>query len=225
MGSKDREGAATSGSSLMGAIVAGVLIAVIPAALGYIASFIDGARKDELAFVNQQIEKLYGPLLALTQANDVTWRQFASTNWPNNSRYYFDPQQPPSEEQVTEWRLWMRTVFQPLNVHIESTIVNNSQLIVGNRIPRSFQELIAQTEAYKAIIAGWSDHDKDNLETYRSRYKNTVTGLNYPDSIVECVSKTYDALKRRQTELQSFPNFLGNFLWHSPLESDSTCNK
>jgi len=48
MGSKDREAAAASGSSLVGAIIVGVLIAVIPTALGYIAFFIDGARKDEL---------------------------------------------------------------------------------------------------------------------------------------------------------------------------------
>jgi hypothetical protein len=52
-------------------IVSGVLVAVIPAMLVYVVSFVDGRRREELTHVNSQIEKLYGPLYALTHANDV----------------------------------------------------------------------------------------------------------------------------------------------------------
>ena len=189
-------------TSMTGAIVIGVLIAVIPATLGYFAQFLDGIRKDRLAFTNNQLEKLYGALYALTQASVVTWKQFVASNWPNKSKYFFDPAQPPSIEQVTSWRLWMRNVFQPMNLMIEQTIVSNSQLVVGNEMPPVFQKMIAQTEAYKAIMAGWKDTDKDNPDAYRSRYNNTVTDINYPEKIVLCVAMVYRALKDRQEVLQ-----------------------
>jgi len=181
----------------------GVLVAVIPLIVGYIVTFVDGARKDELTTVNRQIEKLYGPLYALTQANDVTWEHFSKVYWPNHSRYYFDPKQPPTLEQVAQWRMWMKTVFQPLNLQITNIIVSNSQLIVGSAMPKPFQEVIAQTESYIAIIASWSDSDSKNLESFRSPAANTVTGINYPNDLSSCVKKTYVLLKERQQRLES----------------------
>jgi len=46
---------------LLRTIMSDVLIAVIPAVLAYIVSFIDGRRREELTYVNSQIEKSYGP--------------------------------------------------------------------------------------------------------------------------------------------------------------------
>jgi len=117
---------------LLRRIVSGVLVAVIPAMLAYVVSFVDGRRREELTYVNSQIAKLYGPLYALTHANDVAWEQFVSADWPvGKGRYFFDPMRPPTIEQVDKWRLWMTTVFQPLNVEMETRIINNSQLILG----------------------------------------------------------------------------------------------
>jgi hypothetical protein len=188
--------------SLTTGIISAVLIAVIPAVFAYGVNFIDCQRKNDLAYVNSQIAKLYGPLYALTQADDAAWNQFSKIYWPNKSRYFFDPSQPPTVEQVDKWRLWMRTVFQPMNLEIEKTIVNNSQLILGSRMPKTFKEMIAQTEGYKAVIAAWKDSDKNDPSAYISRFNNTVTGLNYPNKILDCVSHDYNELKKRQQLLQ-----------------------
>ena len=60
---------------LLRRIVSGVLVAVIPAMLAYVVSIVDGRRREELTYVNDQMEKLHGPLYALTHANDVAWEQ------------------------------------------------------------------------------------------------------------------------------------------------------
>jgi hypothetical protein len=176
------------GKSLVSPVIIGVLIAVIPAALGYIFSSFDSLRRERLEFTNNQIEKLYGPLYALTQASDVAWKEFEAANWPGSPetrRYFFDRRQPPTVEETAQWRHWMETVFQPLNLRTESIIVDNSQLIVGNELPKTFQLLIAQTEAYKAVISSWSDVDKGNPTRYVAWNCNTVSGINYPTEISE----------------------------------------
>jgi len=188
---------------LLRTIMTGVLVAVIPAMLAYVVNFVDGLRREELTYVNTQMEKLYGPLYALTQANDVAWDQFVSTYWPmDGRRYVFDPTRSPTIEQVDKWRLWITTVFQPLNVEMEKTIVNNSQLILGRRMPTVFKELIVHAEAYKVVIAAWKESDRQDPRAYTSRFNNTVTGLNYPTNISECVQRVYDGLKERQEHLQ-----------------------
>jgi len=189
MSSKDAKVSATS------AIIVGVAIAVIPAVVGFILSFVDGIRKDKLAFTNNQIEKLYGPLHALAQANDATWSQFGvserAPNWNN-----------PSKEQITFWRVWMRNVLQPMNVKIEKTIVDNSQLVVGDEFPGAFRNIIAHTEAYNALISTWRESDIADLSRYTNKLENTVA-LVYPDDFDRCVGPIYTALKMRQEALQT----------------------
>src|SRR5262245_5412078 len=188
---------------LLRRVISGVLVAVIPAMLAYIVTFIDGRRREELTYVDTQIEKLYGPLYALTQANDAAWDEFASNYWPvDKRRHFFDPTRPPTIEQVDRWRLWMTTVFQPLNLEMEKRIINNSQLILGRQMPTAFKDLIAHTEASKAVITAWKESDRQDQRAYTSRFNNTVTGVNYPTNISECVQRVYDGLKERQEHLK-----------------------
>lgn len=192
----------TTEDSLRRSIVSGVLVAIIPAIFLYFVNFIDSRRAEELTYVNNQIEKLYGPLYALTQADDETWNQFVKTYWPNHSRYFFDRDHPPTSDQVDKWRLWMTNVFQPLNIKMENIIVTNSQLIIGSGMPSTFRELIAQTEAYKAILAAWKESDKNDPASYVSYVNNTVQGLNYPTNIISCVQSDYETLTIRQQKLR-----------------------
>jgi hypothetical protein len=187
--------------SVLGPIIVGVLIALVPACVGYGVSFLNDLRKGNLDFTNKQIEKLYGPLYALTQANDATWKQFTKTVMQNEGKpVYFTFERPISADQTTAWRSWMKTVFQPMNEKIEKIIEQNAQLIAGDQMPSTFQALVAHAEAYKGLIATWKDEDKSQPD-YGSLVKNTV-GLNYPDGIVACVEQTYLALKKHQQELQ-----------------------
>jgi len=124
-------------------------------------------------------------------------------DWPaGKGRYFFDPTRPPTIEQVDKWRLWMTTVCQPLNVEMETRIINNSQLILGRRMPRAFKDLITHAKAFKAVIATWKESDRQDQRAYTSRFNNTVAGLSYPTSVRECVERVYDGLKERQEHLQ-----------------------
>ena len=183
-------------SSAASAIIIGVLIAVIPAALGYIGSYLDGIRKDMLALTNDQIQKLYGPLHALAQTNEATWKAFVDSgrapDWNNLSK-----------EQVALWRVWMQNILQPVNIRTEKTIVDNSQLVIGDEFPVVFRKVIAHTEAYNALIATWNKDDLADLKTYTSKSSNTVD-LVYPDNFDRCVGPIYAALNKRQEALQKF---------------------
>jgi hypothetical protein len=198
--------------STRSAIIVGVLIAVIPAALGYIASYVDGIRKDRLAFTNDQIEKLYGPLHALAQANDAAWTLYGPSGpkWDN-----------PTKEQIILWGAWIKNVFQPMNLQIEQTIVAHSQLVVGDKLPGAFQTIIAHTEAYKALMSMWKKDDINELNTYLSHSANTVASV-YPSTFDLCVGPIYTALKKRQEALQN--DILLTFSL-SPVPIPPECNE
>ena len=64
-----------------GGIIAFLLGAMITGAVGYIFGGPNDHRKAQLDFVNAQIERLYGPLYALTQANNEIWNQFRNSEY------------------------------------------------------------------------------------------------------------------------------------------------
>lgn len=50
-----------------------ILVVVLPAIVGFVWPSFDTARKDALAYTSLQMEKLYGPLYAVTQPSDRIW--------------------------------------------------------------------------------------------------------------------------------------------------------
>jgi hypothetical protein len=201
-------------SSAPSAIIVGVLIAVIPAIIGYIVSYANGIRKDRLAFTNDQIEKLYGPLHALAQVNDETWTQYVESgqapDWKNLTK-----------EQVSIWRVWMQNVLQPLNVQIEQTIIANSQLVVGDQLPGVFLKIIGHIESYKALTSTWKQDDIADLNKYTSKSANTVVSP-YPANFDLCVGPIYITLKKRQEALRN--NIFQAFLL-GPVPSPPECDE
>ena len=189
--------------SLLKAIISGVLIAIIPAIFGYVFGFFDSVRKDNLYVVNQQIEKLYGPLYNLTKSGDATWQYFRAANKLTSDDFIFGPDYPHlTVRQVEQWRIWMKTVFQPINLQLEKIIVENSQLVIGSEMPPIFQDLIAHTEGYKTVMATWTDEDKRDVDTFTSSARNAVYGLNFPYLLSACAKDSYVLLKQRQELLQ-----------------------
>jgi hypothetical protein len=86
------------------AIAIAIFLAIVTAALtavgGYFVGIADDRRKREIAFSEQQIEKLYGPLYALSTATfKAKEKLFASRHNPGTD--YFDPNDPPTEQEVT----------------------------------------------------------------------------------------------------------------------------
>ena len=199
------------------------MLTFISAILTYVANSVERVRVTKLDYVNAQIERLYGPLYALTQAEDKAWRQFLISNRLAGGSFVFGDHPPePNSEQVDAWRLWMKTVFQPLNVKMEEAIVANSQLVIGDKLSPVFLQLITQTEAYKAITTGWKESDRNDVKKYTSRESNTVENLNYPVGIISCVQAAYTELKKRQQRLESGLAIFEIFA--PPITSDRSCS-
>jgi hypothetical protein len=211
-----------------------LITAILTGAISYVYGVVNDNRKAKLDFVNAQIEKLYGPLLAANHAGNAIWDLFGNSHWrharnpKDKSRVYFNDRDPPTVDEVRLWRQWMRTVFQPLNVKMEEAIIANSHLVIGDTIPPVFQDL-AHTEAYKAVIASWKDEDFKECQqrppratvvvpcTGVTRLMNTAE-LNFPEELVQCVEADYLKLKQYQKLLQSslFTALLAQRVTRSP---------
>jgi hypothetical protein len=219
---KEEPKGGTSKESIFGAVVTGVLIAVIPAVLAFAFSVIDDHRKAKLDFVNLQIEKLYGPLYSLTQANTAVWDNFKQNNWPANRVSYFPTSgdKDAATIETLRWRLWIKNVFQPMNLQIEKAIIENYELLAGEKTPPSFRDMLAHIESYKAIIAAWDQEDRKGGTISTKTELNT--DINWPEHLNKCVQDSYEFLKARQSVLKNF--MLSDYIIQ-PEETPKSCEK
>ena len=215
-----------------------LIAAIITGFVSYAFGIAADNRKSRLDFVNTQIEKLYGPLYSLTQANKDSWEIFFQRQWRNidhkdETPVFFDDHNPPTVEQARRWRLWMRTVFQPQNKKIEEAIVAHSSLLIGDTMPLVFHNLIAHAEAYEAVIASWSEDDfaacRQSVRQSQAGpacpgvtvMMNTASGLNFPKELTQCVENDYLRLKKYQQNLESF---LHSIFFAPEMVQSSACN-
>ena len=184
------------------AIAIGIFLAIVTAVIGYVAGIANDRRKREIEFVDQQIEKLYGPLYALSRA---TWQAkevlFATRNRKTASTNYFDPSDPPTAEDVERWRLWMNTIFQPMNVMMEEAIIKNAQLIEGGDIYTPFAELILHVESYKATMAKWKHTDAKQNPRFMEATENLAV-IGFPNKFDQCVTRAFEAMRAKRERLK-----------------------
>ena len=94
------------------------VVTLLLAFIGYLATYLNNLRlsqrAEKLERVNRQLGELYGPMFALTNASDIAWRAFRSVN--RSGKAYFGDGKPPSESELQAWRLWISTVFMPVNL-------------------------------------------------------------------------------------------------------------
>jgi hypothetical protein len=181
----------------------GFFVAIGSAIFGYFINLADDRRQREIAFSDQQVEKLYGPLFALSkatmEAKDVL---FADRNRKTGSKDYFDPRIPPTAEDVEKWRLWMKTILQPMNVMMEEAIIKNAQLIEGGNVYTPFAELILHVESYKATMAKWKDTDAKENPHFREATENTAV-IAFPQKFDECVENAFTAMRAKRERLKN----------------------
>lgn len=165
-----------------------VILALLGIAWAWWNKTAGDARQVRLAFVNEQLRSLYGPLYALSQASEAAWEKFRAQCRPDGA--FFSPDHPPSQVELEAWMRWMRVVFTPMNEAMVAAIVGYADLVEGET-PPVFLALIAHVEGYKVVLDKW---DRGDFSEYNS-------SMNFPSEFNSVVRDTFVALKARQKSL------------------------
>lgn len=178
-------------------VVVPLVVTVFVAATGYAATYLTNLRltrrRDHLDRVNRQLSELYGPLYAQAEAVDRAWCKFVAGGgnmWAASA--------PVTAEQAATWRLWMSTVFMPLNRRMAETVVSHADLLREDTIPEPLKELCAHVACYEPIVARWQDNGFDSVQ-----FDDHVSiAGNFPRKELDAYVRTsFEALKLEQARL------------------------
>lgn len=147
-------------------------------------------RKDaELTFVESQIRDLYGPLYALSRANQHTYDKFKAAN--EEVIHALASGVTLSGEAAKTWKLWTDNVFQPGNRRIMDVILRGAHLFRTAEMPEIVLQFVAHVESYEALISTFEE-----------------TGLSIPNQIIpfpegfaEYVADEYKKVAQRYERL------------------------
>lgn len=176
---------------VLGVLSLAVTLAVAVAGFGatYLTNLRLARRKDRLDRVNRQLSELYGPLYAQAEVVNRAWRKFADTYgivWSDTA------------ERAATWRLWMSTVFMPLNRRMVDLVVSHGDLLIEDTIPESLKELCAHVACYEPVVARWQE---DGFSSVLYEDHVSIAG-NFPRTALDRYLKSsFEALKREQAEL------------------------
>lgn len=171
-------------SSLQNAAV----LTVVLAFAGYLMTFwstrVMARRADRLRLVNQRLNEFYGPLYVATVAGRIAYRSLLKKQGKTQSFPILD-------SEMKEWKLWMTTIFTPLNDVREKVIIEKAHLIVEEQMPRCLLDFVTHVVGYKAVLAKWAEGD----------YSERRSTIGWPPEFDLYVERSYQALKTEQTRL------------------------
>jgi hypothetical protein len=166
------------------------LVAVVGYLLTYRNNLRLAERKDRLDRITQQLSDFYGPLFALSHANQSAWQIFRMLYRSDVAGFWDDPQ--PTDDEAAAWRLWMTTVFMPLNREMRDLVVRRADLLEEPEIPGGLLDLCAHVAAYEAVLTRWQTGD----------FAEHRTPLNFPaESVAGYASSRFNRLKAEQNRL------------------------
>jgi hypothetical protein len=136
-------------------------IPLLIALLGFMGAYLNGVRlalqKERIERVNRQLADLYGPLLALVSTGNRSWDEFRRQYRPGGG--YWDQNPPPTDAEAEAWRLWITTVFMPLNRQMRDLVVRHADLLREPEIAPCLLDLCAHVASYEAILKRWEQED------------------------------------------------------------------
>jgi hypothetical protein len=165
-------------------------VTVLLAFFGYLVTYWNNLRiekrKDQLNLINQKIAEFYGPLYILTETSKRAFearRMLLESQGKN-----IDPK---TDEEFAEWRIWLESVFMPLNLQIEELIKQKAFLIQEEKVPECMLDFITHVSGYKAGLQKCKDTPTSDVNSIRD----------YPKNLDTHVSKAYTDLKEIQLKL------------------------
>ena len=179
------------------------ILTIILAFVGYLTTFLSARmlarRKDKLDLVNKRLNEFYGPLYVASQAGNIAYKSLLKKQGKAQCH-------PIRDEELTEWVLWMTTIFMPLNDVREKIIIEKAYLIVEEQMPHCLLDFVTHVVGYKALLSKWAQND----------YSERRSTIGWPPEFDGYVERSYHALKAEQTRLlQSFTQRLYHRLKNS----------
>ncbi|MGJ3232183.1 MAG: hypothetical protein ACFE0P_10320 [Oceanicaulis sp.] len=157
------------------------------------------AQRDEarLRFLEAQLRDLYGPLYAITKANELVYRKFREHN-PDVIHEIVSTGSATGEAAET-WRRWNANVFQPANLRMRDIIERNAHLFTSAQMPEHVVKFLAHVENYQAVIQDMEAGDRifgDEL-------------IPYPENFATHIESQYALVSRIHGDLVSGRGGLG----------------
>lgn len=174
--------------------LAGLIVTISLALLGYLVTYLNNLRlakrADQIKFITTQIDELYGPLYVITQSGQILFQALNFIGM-EEGRIIINQDAPDSAEAISDWRIWVEEVFQPLNEQLEQIIISKAHLIIEEEMPQCLKRFLAHTAGYKAVIKKWQLGD----------FSESTSVIHYPVEIEDYAEKSYLMLKEKQKKL------------------------
>jgi hypothetical protein len=170
------------------------IVTILLAFSGYLVTYLNSLRlsqrSERLERISRQLGELYGPLYGLIDAETAVFKVFRSIVRPN--KHFFSEDDPPTEEDLAAWRLWMTTVFAPINNRMYELVLSKSDLLIEPEMPQCFRDLAAHVVGYQLVMKKWESGD----------YSEHLSLILFPrEEILAYVTDSFNALKREQARL------------------------
>ncbi|MEU0515919.1 hypothetical protein [Amycolatopsis sp. NPDC006125] len=172
-----------------------VIVTVVLAFVGYIVTYTNNVRlsqrQERLARINRQLSELYGPLFSISEAHSRTFAEFRRRHSRNGVSPFAD-ETPPTAEELTEWRLWVTSVFLPTLRSMRDLVVQNADLLIEPEVPEVLLQLCAHVSGYEITVARWEQGD----------HSEHLSIVHYPaDELAAYINRSFTLLKAAQARL------------------------
>jgi hypothetical protein len=172
----------------------GLIVTVLLALLGWFLTYLNNLRlarrADKLKYITTQIDELYGPLYVITQTGQILFQALRAKGLRKGQKNVAEDA-PRSAKDISEWRIWIEQVFQPLNEQLETILTSKAHLVIEEEMPHCLKRFLAHSAGYKAVIRKWELND----------FSESSSVIDYPDELVEYAEKSYQTLTTQQRRL------------------------
>ena len=169
---------------LQNAAILTIIVAFAGYAITFMSAHMLARRRDKLKLVNKRLNEFYGPLYVASKAGDIAYRSLLARQGKTQS-------EPILDSEMKDWRLWMTTIFIPLNDLREKFIIDKAHLIVEEKMPHCLLQFVTHVVGYKAVLAKWAEGD----------YTERRSTIGWPAEFDRYVERSYAALKAEQMRL------------------------
>lgn len=114
--------------------IAAISAALLAAIVSYWQAQTLQRRQARLARLNAQLEELYGPVYATLEASRIAYRRLDKLR-PGSASLFDDEEQPPTQEELQIFRLWIETVSHPRATEAYKLIISKAHLLIQNEMP------------------------------------------------------------------------------------------